>query len=73
VSVERLEDLREAARYARERYQLYKAKTLGARATSAERLRELKRVCEQAEERLRAAEAEEHRSRSAGDPPEHSG
>ena len=58
MSDERLEDLRAGARYARERYELYKAKAYGQRATSPERMRELERVCEQAEARLAAATAE---------------
>jgi hypothetical protein len=69
VSAEHLDDLREQARYARERYQLYKAKVYGQRATSPARLRELERIYEQAEARLRAAEAEEQRARTAGDGP----
>jgi len=69
MSVEHLDDLRAQARYARERYQLYKAKAYGQRATSPARLRELERACEQAEARLRAAEAEEQRPRAAGERP----
>jgi hypothetical protein len=46
------------ARYARERYQLYKARAMGPRATSPARLRELQQACEQAQARLRFAEAE---------------
>jgi GAF domain-containing protein len=61
-----LEDLRAQARLARERYQLYKARTFGQRPTSEERLRELQRAYEQAEERRRFAEAEELRARSSG-------
>jgi hypothetical protein len=60
---DRLEDLEVQARYARERHQLYRAKTLGERPTSPERLRELQRADEQAEERLRFARAEKQRSR----------
>ncbi len=56
-------DLRANAKYARQRYQLYVAKTHGSRPTSPERLRELARNCEQAESRLLAAEAEERRAR----------
>jgi hypothetical protein len=63
MSAEHLDDLRAQARYARERYQLYKAKAYGPRATSPARLRELERACQQAEARLRAAEAEEPRGR----------
>ena len=54
-----LEDLRTQAQYARERYQLYKAKTYGPRPTSPARLRELQQAYEQAEARLSFAEAEE--------------
>jgi hypothetical protein len=43
MSSERLEDLRANARYARERYHLYRAKTYGSRPTSEARLRELQR------------------------------
>jgi hypothetical protein len=66
MSVQHLDDLRAQAQYARERYQLYKARTYGQRATSPARLRELERACERAETRLRAAEAEEQRARAAG-------
>jgi hypothetical protein len=46
------------ARYARERYDLYRARVYGGvRPTSLERLRELERVCERAEARLRHAQA----------------
>ncbi|HME04104.1 MAG TPA: hypothetical protein VKG38_13865 [Solirubrobacteraceae bacterium] len=66
MSVEHLEDLRGKARYARERYQLYKAKAYGPRPTSPTRLRELQRAYEQAEARLRAAEAEQQRAPTLG-------
>ena len=59
MSVEHLEELRAEAQYARERYQLYKAKAYGPRPTSLARLRELQRLYEYAEARLHAAEAEE--------------
>jgi hypothetical protein len=49
-------DLRAEARYARERYALYRAKMYGSRPTSATRLRELQRVSEAADARLRHAE-----------------
>jgi hypothetical protein len=62
MSIEHLDDLRTQAKYARERYQLYKAKVYGPRDTSPARLRELQRAYEQAEARLRAAEAEEQRA-----------
>jgi hypothetical protein len=49
-------DLRAEARYARERYDLYRAKMYGSRPTSMTRLRELQRVSEAADARLRHAE-----------------
>jgi len=58
MSDERLEDLRATARYARQRYELYKAKAYGQRATTPARMRELERACAQAEARLAAAEAD---------------
>ncbi len=46
------------ARYARERYDLYRARVYGgSRPTSLTRLRELERACERAEARLRRARA----------------
>lgn len=50
-----IEALEAEARYARERYHLYRAKTYGPRPTSPARLRELERVLEGAEARLRRA------------------
>jgi hypothetical protein len=50
-----LETLEAEARYARERYQLYRAKAYGPRPTSMARLRELQRLREGAEARLRRA------------------
>lgn len=50
---ERLTELAAEAQHARRRYALYKAKTLSSRATSPERLRELKQASELAETRLR--------------------
>ena len=64
-----LDDLRVQAQYARQRFDLYKAKAYGQRLTSPARMRELERACEQAETRLRAAEAEERRARDTGDSP----
>jgi hypothetical protein len=49
-------DLRADARYARERYDLYRAKMYGSRPTSMTRLRELERVSAAAEARLLHAE-----------------
>jgi hypothetical protein len=45
-------------RYARERYQLYRAKAYGSRLTSAARLRELERNFQLAEGRLNRARAD---------------
>jgi hypothetical protein len=50
-------DLAVAARYARERYDLYKAKTYGPTMTSFSRLRDLERARDLAETRLRRAQA----------------
>ena len=65
MSAEHLDDLRTKAKYARERYQLYRAKAYGQQPTSAARLRELQRDCEQAEARLSFASAEAQRPQSA--------
>jgi hypothetical protein len=51
----RLEELEAEARYHRERYDLYKAKTYGPRPTSDARLRELERMHQGAASRLRRA------------------
>jgi hypothetical protein len=67
MPTDHLDDLRAQAQYARERYQLYKAKAYGQRPTSPARLRELQRTYEQAEARLRFAEAEEKRAPKADD------
>jgi len=56
-----MEQLLAEARYYRERYDLYKAKAYGPRPTTPGRMRELKRACEFAEERLRQAHAGERR------------
>jgi hypothetical protein len=52
---ERIEDLEAEARYARQRADLYRAKTYGLRPTSPARMRELERAAQGAEERLRRA------------------
>jgi hypothetical protein len=52
-----LEALRAAARYHRERHDLYLAKTRGPRPTRAGRLRELERARDMAEMRLARAQA----------------
>ena len=52
-----MEQLLADARYARERYDLYKARVYGGkRPTSLARLRELERATESAESRLRHAQ-----------------
>lgn len=62
-----LDELRAQARYARQRYQLYKARDYSQRPTSPKRMRELEQASEGAEARLRAAQAEERRrARTAG-------
>jgi hypothetical protein len=53
-----VEDLRAEARYARERYDLYRAKMYGSRPTSMTRLRELERIHLAADARLLHAERE---------------
>jgi hypothetical protein len=55
MSDERLDDLRAGARYARQRFELYKAKAYGQRPTDPARMRELERACDLAESRLAAA------------------
>ena len=62
-----IDDLRAHAKYARGRYQLYKAKTYGQRPTSPARLRELQRAYEHAEARLQFAQAEEQRAGDSGE------
>ena len=52
----RVEDLRAAARYARERLDLYRAKAYGPRPTSQGRMRELERAADGAAARLSRAE-----------------
>jgi len=58
ISPRRMEELQTEARYHRERYELYKAKTHGSRPTSLARLRELERRHHGAEVRLRSAQRE---------------
>jgi hypothetical protein len=59
TSSRRIDELQVEARYHRERYDLYRAKAYGPRATSPARLRELERACQAAEARLRHAEQEQ--------------
>ncbi len=51
----RVEFLEAEARYARERHDLYRAKMYSQRPTTMSRLRELERILQGAEARLRAA------------------
>jgi hypothetical protein len=60
-----LADLEAEARYHRERYDLYRARTYGPRLTSETRLRKLKQASERAQARLVAA-----RRRNDDGPPE---
>ena len=53
-----IEELQAEARYHRERFDLYKAKTYGPRPTSDSRLRDLERRHQGAESRLRRAQRE---------------
>ena len=53
---ERVEELREEARYRRERLALYKARLYGGRPLDGSKLRELQRSSDGAAERLRHAE-----------------
>ena len=62
MSAARLDDLRAQAQYARQRYDLYRAKAYGKRLTSPTRMRELERECARAETNLRFAEAEAKRA-----------
>jgi hypothetical protein len=59
TSSRRIDELQVEARYHRERYDLYRAKAYGPRATSPARVRELERACQAAEARLRHAEQEQ--------------
>lgn len=52
-----LRELEAEARYARERYRLYKARAYGSRITSRGRLRELERKARLAEARLERTSA----------------
>ena len=51
----RIEELQAEARYARARFDLYRAKMYGLRPTTLARLRELERMREGADARLRRA------------------
>jgi hypothetical protein len=58
TSLRRLDELRDDARYHRERRDLYRAKMHGPRPTSPVHLKELERACALSEARLRRAEQE---------------
>jgi hypothetical protein len=55
----RLDELREEARYRRERLELYRARMYGGRARNESRLREYERSSEGASARVRRAEKDE--------------
>jgi hypothetical protein len=55
---DRIDDLKEDARYRRERLELYKAKLYAGRARRLDRLRELQRSYDGAADRLRRAQDE---------------
>jgi hypothetical protein len=59
TSLRRLDELRDDARYHRERRDLYRAKMHGPRPTSPVHLKELERACALSESRLRRAEQEQ--------------
>jgi len=65
-SPRQIEELRAEAAYARERYHLYRAKMYGLRPTTMSRLRELERIYQGADTRLRRAEEELASLRRAG-------
>lgn len=58
TSAARLDELQAQAQYARQRYDLYKAKAYGPRLTSPARMRELEREASRAEANLRFAKAQ---------------
>jgi len=64
-----IEELLAEARYARQRYDLYKAKMYGLRPTTLTRLRELERMREGADARLRRAQEEHPPTAEDGHPP----
>jgi hypothetical protein len=58
AAAQRLNELEVQARFARQRYDLYKARAYGERPTSPARLRELERECARAEAAWRFAKQE---------------
>ena len=65
TSAARLDELEAQAKYARQRYDLYKAKAYGPRLTSPARLRELEREASRTEANLRFAKAQAKRDAAA--------
>lgn len=59
TSLRRLDELRDDARYHRERRDLYRAKMHGPRPTSPVHLKELEQACALSAARLRRAEQEQ--------------
>jgi hypothetical protein len=59
-----LDEVEAQARYARQRYDLYKAKAYGPRLTSPARLRELEREASRTDANLRFAKAQAKRDRT---------
>lgn len=55
MNADEIDRLDAEARYARERWQLYRARTHGSRPTNPARLRELERECRRAEIRAHRA------------------
>ena len=62
ISSRRLEELVAQARYARDRYRLYRARVHSPRPTSPGRLRGLERASTRADSMLRRARSESERS-----------
>jgi hypothetical protein len=66
ASGQRLNELEVQARFARQRYDLYKARAYGERPTSPARLRELERECARADTAWRFAKQEAKAHAEAG-------
>ena len=67
-SAKRLDELRVQAQYARQRRDLYKARSYGQRTTSPVRVRELEREHERAQAALQFAELEAKRTEPKRNP-----
>lgn len=65
ISDARLQELKAQAQYARQRYDLYRARAYGLHPTSPSRLRELERECTRAEATLRFAIDEGKRAQAS--------